>query len=951
MNIFPHILCRIGGGSFDEFSEAIYFPALQEIITKQVHLHHEKESVKLAFSERLRKFIEQEQNAKTQNLLQNFRRDIYNDRNRGTKDKTIQEIRKIIPAELFKELDNYLLILDKYKNLVNKGEVVYEQERIKSRNNLKVLSLKDNLQKGLLLSSHALLDQIPKYAGKSAEEFTKKEIKTERSLLQYLTRIYTKTSPFSSFTNLAIGKTAYKPDEIVRINSLTGNKEAVDSHVRLNNYLFKYLKILLIHYRPVYLELYIRPNPTLENKGDYFHYLTNNHNLESFQQISANPVLSLLLTLSGERKEGKKFISLIEDAAGHVNASEDEVEKYIQQLLKYGFLEYDFQVSGLDPDWDVKMATMLQSMAKKNTPIITELIQTLVHIRELMRQYQVATVTARKKILAEAYTNFRSACFKIHEAAGLPPEERVLNKKGSHSKKAKEETDDSAEVKEKPAAFTHESRTEFLFRPEQIFYEDTVRAINVLLDKDHLQTFMGKLNDLLQGLRLFKGGTDEKYKMQDYFVEKYGIPGSARVLDFYQDYYKDVKKPELTLQEERKKMPQALKDKEFALNEALQPKEFTKDTAVPAIVRRQQKAKDWHKQFAENLPVDPGEEVLLNQDFIKNNHLFQGLGYNGSNSFGAFIQFYKEKDKKGNDILKGVLNTSFPGYGKMVSRFLHIFDQQLSGDIRSWNLKLSDGKLMVENCDASYFNANIHPSLMPYEIRMPGANNMHSSEKQLPVRDFELCLDKKDQELKLFHKPSGKEGYVFDLGFQSSSGRSRLFQLLSQFTKSEYLHVYPVVDAVNTTSGKSDSNEDKKEQVRILPRIVYEDQIILQRKSWLIPKTLLLSRKNGETDSGFYFRMNIWRKCHDIPDEVFVFIVPAAEYSEVKGKLQKPGNDDYKPQYINFNNPLLVNLLEKLINKVPESLKVQEMLPAPQQMLHIEGRKFVSEFMVQWYNY
>lgn len=940
MNIFPHILCRIGGGSINEFSESLCFPALQDITTKLVRLHKEKEKAKSAFSERLRKFIEKEHDAKKQNLLQNFRRDIYNERN--IKDEIFREVEQVISAGLNKEWRHYLSILNEHKNLMNETEEVYEQETMNGRNNLKSLLLKDNLQNGLLLSSNTLLGQIPKYVNKPVGRFTKKEVKMEYSILQYLTRIYTKTSPFSSFTNLAIGKLKCLPDEVIKITPKVGNKGVITSHVRLNNYLFKYLKILLIQYRPVYLRLFIRPNPTIENKGDYFLYLTNNHNLESFQRISANPFLSLLLTLCKENKEGKKFIALIDDAVDHVNASRIEVEKYIKQLLKYGFLEYDFQVSGLDPDWDVKMTATLAPIGKDNIPLMEELIQTLIHIRELMQQYQVATANARKEILAEAYTNFRSTCFKIHEAAGLPAEERIINKEGSHSKKTKEKFDNSGAEKEKSSAFSHENNTAFYFKQEQLFYEDTTREITVNLDKDALQKFMQELNDLLKELGLFKGSVDEKLKMQDYFLGKYGMPGKINVLEFYQDFYQDVKKPELVLDEKRKKANHELEDK----------------TEIVKEETPQKKDKDWHQQLIlKNSPlsIDPDETILLNKESFDHHNFAKHIGIGKStqsNSFGAFIQFYKEKDTKGNYKLKGVLNSSFPGYGKMMSRFLHIFDEKITSDIRSWNLKLSEGKMLLENCDASYFNANIHPCLMPYEIRMPSSNNLHSTDEQLSVGDFELCIRKESQGLKLFHKPSGKECHVLDLGFQSIRGRSKLFQLLDQFTKSEYLHVYPIVNAVNNSLDDSSHKEDRREKVKVLPRIVYEDQIILQRKSWLIPKALLLKRKHGETNSGFYFRMNIWRKGLGIPDETFVFITPVPGNRDTQQeKNQKIGKDDYKPQYINFNSPLLVNLLEKLIKKAPYTLKVQEMLPTSNQMLHIEGQYFVSECMVQWYNF
>jgi hypothetical protein len=65
--------------------------------------------------------------------------------------------------------------------------------------------------------------------------------------------------------------------------------------------------------------------------------------------------------------------------------------------------------------------------------------------------------------------------------------------------------------------------------------------------------------------------------------------------------------------------------------------------------------------------------------------------------------------------------------------------------------------------------------------------------------------------------------------------------------------------------------------------------------------------------------------------------------------LRKTGRDDYKPQYIHFNNPLLVHLFERLTGKVPQVLKIEEMLPHAGHLATINGEKFVTEYVVQWY--
>ena len=68
-------------------------------------------------------------------------------------------------------------------------------------------------------------------------------------------------------------------------------------------------------------------------------------------------------------------------------------------------------------------------------------------------------------------------------------------------------------------------------------------------------------------------------------------------------------------------------------------------------------------------------------------------------------------------------------------------------------------------------------------------------------------------------------------------------------------------------------------------------------------------------------------------------------------QMKKLGRDDYKPQYISFRNPFLVKLFEKSLIKVPETLKLEEMLPASNQLVQIVNSRYVTEFVVQWYDY
>jgi hypothetical protein len=316
------------------------------------------------------------------------------------------------------------------------------------------------------------------------------------------------------------------------------------------------------------------------------------------------------------------------------------------------------------------------------------------------------------------------------------------------------------------------------------------------------------------------------------------------------------------------------------------------------------------------------------------------------------VQLFQTSNGNGQTQLMGVLNGSFPGYGKMVSRFLHLFDGAFTRQLRGWNQSLSQEALFIEDCDASYFNANLHPPLMPFEIWIPGGHNSLPAQQQIAVTELQVSLDETGQQVQLIHMPSQKRGYVFDLGFQGHGGRSQLFQLLDKFTGAIYLSPYPLRTAVSKLWGPQEAEQKEAPQnIQIRPRIVYDGRLVLQRQAWFVPRALLPFRHPGESDSAYFVRLQAWRLEHQIPDEVFVYIFSrgALQNVEPEGR-RRIGRDDYKPQYICFENPFLVTLFEKLLRKVPATLTIEEMLPNSKQLLTIGEYRHVTEFVLQWYD-
>ena len=110
--------------------------------------------------------------------------------------------------------------------------------------------------------------------------------------------------------------------------------------------------------------------------------------------------------------------------------------------------------------------------------------------------------------------------------------------------------------------------------------------------------------------------------------------------------------------------------------------------------------------------------------------------------------------------------------------------------------------------------------------------------------------------------------------------------------------------------------------------MTYRGWLVLARRRWTLPQPLFPSRDRRESEAGYFLRIQRWREELGLPEEVFVRIVDLKREPRVlpetmgpgqvlqgkkpPGKL--PGLRDHlvKTQYIDFRNPLLVDLFRRM---------------------------------------
>ncbi len=947
VKLFPHALIRFGGEAFDRL-DGLRAPGSLVEIEKRLELKRRLTSARDRLCDALFQAVHDAEDRSARKRLLQIKRDIYNARDLSPSQS--QWLGTHPMAEIRTATEDLNGLLQDLERLQKRAESTFAEELSATRRHLRILAQMTALTKGLFLSSGPLTDALAAYlaADADSERLSKKMLKTELSLVKYITRICAKTSPFSTFNALAMARLHFR-DAGAERPWLSPGKAPVEptSFVRLNNTLFQYLREILFRH-PRYREhLALRPNPTLRAEGEAFLFLTNSNNVESFQRIPSNPVLELLLELTRENRQGLPFGKLVAAAGNHVDATAEELSDYVTRLIDFGFLEFNLGISGTDTEWDRALAQTLSGWDQE-LPMIGELTAMLADLRSIGGAFGNAEPKTRRQLLTQAFELFRDVCLRWHASAGLPEEERLPEPEYQAFLKQREnEKTEAEEEEDKDEAFEHRGLTRFGFKAEQLFYEDCAFHGQWELEGEEIQPLLNRIDLLFEALGPLDGFAVERLKMKHFFQQHYS--GPVDLLTFYEAYYREFKKPEAE-HEARRQKEEDQDESQDQDDERFQ---------IPALKERQALSKAFQREFRALLSCpDNADRVDFDLQQLRTALKAAGFPDREGNpprrSCAVFSQIYRQ-DGEAHMVLNGAL----PGWGKYFSRFLHVFDHRITEDLRDWNAPASSSVLFLEAQDASVFNANLHPPLLPYEIWIPGGHNSLPPRRQIPITDIQISLDPREDMLVLHSTRRGCRLHVLDLGFQSLLGRSELFQMLQYFNPVQIPMLGMLIEALRepkeekSANGSSTPSEDaRSEESRVTrgPRIVFENRVVLRRRTWHFPKPTLPVRASKQSDWSYFCQVHDWKQEHGLPDQVFASITHHGELRLLKEtRLRKLSRDDYKPQYLDFANPLLIRLFEKLIGKTPRAITIAEMLPQPDQLCAIQGRPHVTEATLQWY--
>ena len=695
---------------------------------------------------------------------------------------------------------------------------------------------------------------------------------------------------------------------------------APSGYIRVSGSILEWLLIHIMNSSDVSKRLRLRLNPTLTLEGSNYIFLVNFRNIEAFQVLEIAPMLEFIRSVLSANATSLSLIELAGIITQVSLSPEADVIAYLSTLLDTGFIEFDIPASGIDPNWLQTLIHYLSELevdgdqAKQLFSLLNDL---------LVSSYTFAKAESgqRHKILADLHlkigrfwgSNLLKEKKEIEKEQDTPIEHEPKdpNEGGEPQDGQPAENTVEPEAPKNPAQpLTRPKPYQLIIKEESILYEDAKFPGDFLLSEGYLNDCMDLLAEGLRRIAALDQYAHSQENLIAFFEARYLKDAAVPLLSFYRDYYS----------------PGDHRNAQIAANGKSNQRKVSVDEVLKDFENCYDSTRHEYNLRLSDLPANPDRSIGL------------------AASFATFAQIAHEV--AGPNHL--VLNSIVQGYGKFIGRFLHLFDVSVTEEILRVNMVSDGSRIMAENRDSSFFNANVHPPLLPYEIWAPGSNTMLGHESQIPVTDLIVKMNNVERRLEVWSQKLHCLVQVLDLGFQNPMARSQLFRLLSMLTPNQVAGFWTITNAINN---KVMERNKEASSLIVRPRIILENKVIIQRKSWLLQRNLYPQRHSDERDHAYFLRIFTWWKKFKLPDEAFIrMYYQQNNNQQADSQKSKPWRmDDRKPQYFNLRNPLSVTMFGDMLSRVSSSLVIEEMLPRSDQLLTIGGEKRVIEYVLHYY--
>lgn len=301
---------------------------------------------------------------------------------------------------------------------------------------------------------------------------------------------------------------------------------------------------------------------------------------------------------------------------------------------------------------------------------------------------------------------------------------------------------------------------------------------------------------------------------------------------------------------------------------------------------------DFCKRFLQAASQQSDAEVIVNQS---------------NTCLGALVQPFQTGDGK----YKAVLNALYPGGGKMMARWLHLFPSDVSAALQAWWPE----EIMVFPWQ-DWANSNFQPPLGKKTIAVP-AGRVGKGMKQIDLN--KVSVQRTKNELFLVDSSNGKRIVFSDLGLETPADKPPAMRILWHLGRPHisagFLHAQNEWEQIDA-------------QVKFRKR-TERHSIVVARATWLVEKEGWQLAQSTDLDICFQLRqkLSLWK-------------VPRYFFASTQHE---------KPRFFDACSPLLLLEFASMIRHLEGAIRLTEMLPTPDQwIVERNGQQYASEWVLEW---
>ncbi|GAB2905320.1 lantibiotic dehydratase [Streptomyces mayteni] len=857
--------------------------------------------------------------------LLRLRREVFNNRRPRDPEADLALVAGLDPAAA-EALADWLAARELLADREAAGPGLLAEELQYGRAELRRLAADPRLRSGVLLASPPLDAELDAFLAAAPEKGGKRARKTERSLLAYLYRTACKTSPFSTFTGVALGTLhdagdaarpldglgevrrgpvprpghgalprpapprgrdrpptarGYPPAQPAEHLALAG---PWTSHPRLNVLVLGRVAEAVVAEPGRRADLPVAPAPGWGREDDRVRYVRrwvtagDDDTAVTFDTVRdrvfflrRSGVLERMLALFGERP-GLRYGELVGWLAADRGEPAADVERYLAALVEVGMV----QVPSL-------------STGAHDTDPLRAFQESL---RALERPWAIRTAAA---------LDGPADCLARYPAAS-PPERRAL----------------LAELRERLADVQRELGVEQPRVPRTVLYED-VTAPTVSASRAAFSAALAEpLRSIERVLPAFDLTLPQRLTLKGFFLARFGAGGRCDdLLRLIHDFHEDFFDQYLSFTSRRPR---------FDAEGRHTPEEnWLGLPQLKALDAARQVFQDGVRaRWAEHRDSG-GSELVLDEALLAAVAAELEPLPKGLELYSHHVQLAAAGP--GEPLV--VLNRSYGGLSFPFSRFTHCHDG-LSTRLRERARRLQPpGAVFAEVTGGPVTsNLNLHGELTDHEIVCPGETSSVPADRQLHLADLSLVHDRDADRLVLRSARLGREvvpvylGYLVPLALPEVP---RTLLLLSPTSMSP-LDVWGGIPAGPERDG-----------VTHRPRVRH-GRLVLGRRGWTAPATALPPRATGGGDADWYLGWRRWRRHHGLPERVFATVSDGGAR----------GATGAKPQYVDLESPLSLLAFEGLVRRPEARVVFREALPDQEgPLLGSEQGAHVTEFAVE----